>query len=51
MAPGLPARFVPGQNESGDARLPAVCRKKTREENQIKDDPKKTAASGASAAH
>jgi hypothetical protein len=25
--------------------------KKTREENQIKDDPKKIAASGASAAH
>src|ERR1700722_12967594 len=34
-------------------RRPAfsLCWKATREENQIKDGPKKTAASGASAAH
>jgi hypothetical protein len=41
--------LVPGQDESSAAS--SMCWKKTREESQIKDDPKKTAASGASAAH
>jgi hypothetical protein len=33
-----------GHNEGDDARRLEVQGKKTREENQIKDDPKKTAA-------
>jgi hypothetical protein len=49
VASGSPAPFVPGPNEW--RRVVSVCWKKTREENQIKDDPKKIAASGASAAH
>ena len=41
-----------GHNEGDDARRLEVEGKKTREENQIQDDPKRIAAkSSASAAH
>jgi hypothetical protein len=41
---GAGSALVPGKNESGDAWRLQLDGKKTREENQIKDDPKRIAA-------
>jgi hypothetical protein len=42
---------LPAGTKAAGRKVSIFSVRKTREENQIKDDPKKTAASGASAAH